>query len=184
MHTKYTLTCKREVLLHCDNFLIKNKKLYLVNNVNIAHTTADSTLAVIDLLTNKSSFLERKGLFAESLFGTEKTIAVIYGKMEDGYPALPPYLEYYDEQLNMIDSKTLTVNDENYRLYLGDFLFYDGNMYLILKKKKSRDCLFVIQNMKTNERVYAVEIKPPIEGAIMQDAKFFINKNEEYFTLD
>jgi hypothetical protein len=103
--------------------------------------------------------------------------------MEDGCPALPPYIEYYDEQLNMVDSKTLNLNDENYHLYLGDFLLYDNNMYLVLDNKNNRNCLFVIYNMKTNKRVYTVEINPPVKNAIMQKTTFFVNENGEYFNL-
>ena len=182
-YIKYTLTCKREIILYCNNFLIKNKKLYLVNTLDVTQKTADSSLAVIDLLTNKKHSLKREGLCAESLFSAEETIAVIYGKMEDGCPALPPYIEYYDEQLNMVDSKTLNLNDENYHLYLGDFLLYDDNMYLVLDNKNNRNCLFVIYNMKTNKRVYTVEINPPVKNAIMQKTTFFANENGEYFNL-
>lgn len=181
--TKYTLSYKRDVNFSFQKFLIKNKKLYVVSNANITHTTADSYLMAIDLSTNKSSFIEKKGLFAVSLLEAEDVVAVIYGKIMEGFPDLPPYIEYYDEQLNIIDSKTLTINENNYYLYLGDFLVYDDNMYLVLKNKKSRDCLFVIHNMTRNERVYAVEIEPPIKGAIMQDTTFFINENGEYYTL-
>lgn len=181
--TKYSLSCKKDILFNCNDLLINNKKLYMVSKINITHSNADSTLGVIDLLTNKSSFIKRKGLSAESLFVTEKKVAAIYGKMIDGYTSLPPYLEYYDEKLNIIDSKTLSINDKDYHLYLGDFLSYDGNMYLILKNKKNRGCLFIIHNIAKNKCVYSVEITPPAKGAVMQDATFFINENNEYFTL-
>lgn len=46
--TKYTLTNKRDILWECENVLITKKKLYLVDNVNITHTTADANLVVID----------------------------------------------------------------------------------------------------------------------------------------
>ena len=182
-YIKYTLTCKREIILYCNDFLIKNKKLYLMNTHNVTQKTADSSLAVIDLLTNKKHSLKREGLCAESLFSAKKTVAVIYGKMEDGYTALPPYIEYYNEQLNLVDSKTLNINDENYCLYLGDFLFHNDHMYLVLDNKNNRNCLFVIYNMKANKRVCSFEIKPPVKNAVMQKTTFFVNENGEYFNL-
>ena len=113
----------------------------------------------------------------------EETVAVIYGKMEDGYPALPPYIEYYDEQLNVIDSRALDIDDKGYIVYLGDFLLYDDHLYLVLDNNNNRNCLFVIYNMNTNKRVYTVEIKPPVKNAVMQKTTFFVNENGEYFNL-
>jgi hypothetical protein len=161
----------------------KKQKIYLVNTHNVTQKTADSSLTVIDLLTNNKHSLKREGLCAEALFSAEETVAVIYGKMEDGYPALPPYIEYYDEQLNVIDSRALDIDDKGYIVYLGDFLLYDDHLYLVLDNNNNRNCLFVIYNMNTNKRVYTVEIKPPVKNAVMQKTTFFVNENGEYFNL-
>jgi hypothetical protein len=147
----------------------KKQKIYLVNTHNVTQKTADSSLTVIDLLTNNKHSLKREGLCAEALFSAEETVAVIYGKMEDGYPALPPYIEYYDEQLNVFDSRALDIDDKGYIVYLGDFLLYDDHLYLVLDNNNNRNCLFVIYNMNTNKRVYTVEIKPPVKNAVMHE---------------
>lgn len=182
-YIKHTLACKREIMLYCNDFLIKNKKLYLMNTHNVTQNTADSSLMVIDLLTNKEHSLEREGLCAEALFSVEEMVAVIYGEMEDGYTALPPYIEYYDEQLNVVDSRTLDIDDKGYIVYLGDFLLYDDHLYLVLDNKNNRNHLFIIYNMKTNKRVYTVEIKPPVKDAVMQKTTFFVNEKGEYYNL-
>ena len=46
----------------------KKQKIYLVNTHNVTQKTADSSLTVIDLLTNNKHSLKREGLCAEALF--------------------------------------------------------------------------------------------------------------------
>jgi hypothetical protein len=182
-YVKYRLNIDNETLFYCKYFLIDHKKIFLASTMNISETNAESIITVIDMETNQSHSVRKNGLASAAIMSIQDHIAVIFGKIIEGSIALPPYVEFYDENLAVVHSRTLSVNDENYLLYLGNFLYSDEKIYLVLKNNINQNCLFMVYDLETDEKLFTYEINPPKTGAIMMKSTFLIHNNGKYYNL-
>lgn len=182
-YQQYTTDCEYEYLFACDDFAIKDRKLYMANTIIIDSDTANSIGQVIDLVTGEKQRIKRVGLSEVALLNISDTIAIMYGGFENGNSSFPLYIEYYDDQLDVIDARELSLDSDEYMVYLGDYLFHDGYMFCLLNNKFDSKCLLMIYDMNTDQVIHAQVIEPPVKQAMQKKTVFYFNDDGEYFNL-